>query len=131
MCTGPSWQRSGDADPAAFICERDLGSGCASLVLSVTKTAPVPHMHAALPPHERRPVPPSAGLQARPRANGPQEGAHDAGHGQPHRHSASVFLALRQYVAMHGVAGIRPQVSGPGQPSADFAVQGGADHAMP
>ena len=30
-----------------------------------------------------------------------------------------------------GVAGIRPKVSGPGQPSADFIVQGAADHGVP
>ncbi len=38
---------------------------------------------------------------------------------------------LPEGALLPGYAGIRPKISGPGEPSADFVIQGPADHAIP
>ena len=48
------------------------------------------------------------------------------------------YAAIRTYwpglkdgALQPGYAGIRPKISGPGEPAADFVVQGPADHGVP
>jgi L-2-hydroxyglutarate oxidase LhgO len=55
----------------------------------------------------------------------------------PHRGDA-FYAAVRRYwpdlrdgTLMPGYAGIRPKISGPGEPAADFVVQGPASHGIP
>jgi L-2-hydroxyglutarate oxidase LhgO len=38
---------------------------------------------------------------------------------------------LRNGALQPGYAGIRPKISGPAEPAADFVVQGAADHGVP
>jgi len=53
-------------------------------------------------------------------------------------HEASFYREVRQYwpglpdgALQPGYAGIRPKISGPGEPSADFVIQGPAVHGVP
>jgi len=39
--------------------------------------------------------------------------------------------ALPDGALVPGYAGIRPKISGPGEPAADFLIQGPADHGVP
>jgi len=39
--------------------------------------------------------------------------------------------ALADGTLMPGYSGIRPKISGPGEPAADFVIQGPAQHGMP
>ncbi len=43
----------------------------------------------------------------------------------------SYWPGLKNGALQPGYAGIRPKVSGPGEPAADFLVQGPADHSVP
>ena len=54
------------------------------------------------------------------------------------RRGERFYIAIRRYwpdlkdgVLQPGYAGIRPKISGPGEPAADFLVQGPADHGVP
>ena len=51
--------------------------------------------------------------------------------------AASFYTAVRQYwpglpdgALLPGYAGIRPKISGPGAPAADFCIQGPLDHGV-
>jgi L-2-hydroxyglutarate oxidase LhgO len=54
------------------------------------------------------------------------------------RRSARFYAAIRRYwpalaegALAPGYAGIRPKISGPGEPAADFVIQGPAEHGVP
>src|SRR6185436_7317721 len=54
------------------------------------------------------------------------------------RRSERFYAAIRRYwpalpdgALAPGYAGIRPKISGPGDPAADFVIQGPAEHSMP
>jgi L-2-hydroxyglutarate oxidase LhgO len=55
-----------------------------------------------------------------------------------HRRAGDFYAAIRQYwpglpdgALSPAYAGIRPKLSGPGEPAADFVIQGPADHGVP
>jgi len=54
------------------------------------------------------------------------------------RRADSFYAAIRQYwpalpdgALQPGYAGIRPKLSGPGEPPADFMIQGPSEHGVP